>query len=116
MLNKLITINGIYDILCAISILFFPDCILANLHSDIFVSEEVEKINKRLLAYWIMTYGIVRYLSTDKMVLCFTYVIEGLVFLHEYYTYNSCKKHNAIYVSVFSLTIAYAIYIDDSEN
>lgn len=113
MLNQLITLNGIYDIICGICILLNSDCIFANLHSNMFIDKEAEKLNKRLLAYWILTYGIMRYLSEDRLILCLTYLIEAIIFAYEYYFYKSCEDDKIVFVVLSSLIIAYAIYISE---
>lgn len=38
-LKSFIFINGIYDLLCAVSILFFPNTIIGNIHPSIFNKE-----------------------------------------------------------------------------
>jgi len=108
MLLQLIAMNRIYDIICAWCIMFYKDSVFGYLHSGMF--EEYEKINKRYLAYWILTYGIIRYMSKDRLVLCSTYIIEAFIFFNEYYIHNACKEYNTAFVSIFSLVIAYAIY------
>ena len=64
-----IFINGIYDLLCAIAILFFPNTIIGNIHPSIF-NKEIKchschqlttcQLKNRLLAYWLITYGSIR--------------------------------------------------------
>ena len=114
MLLRLIAMNGIYDIVCTCCIMFYRDSIFGYLHSGMI--EEYEKINKRYLAYLILMYGIIRYISKDRMILCSTYVIEAFVFFHEYYacilceSFKECSEHDVVFVSIFSFVIAYAIY------
>jgi hypothetical protein len=50
-----IFINGIYDLLCAIAILFFPNTIIGNIHPSIFNKDC--QLKNRILAYWLITYG-----------------------------------------------------------
>lgn len=89
-LKSFIFINGIYDLLCAVSILFFPNTIIGNIHPSIFNKEikchhhhnhnhsqitniiqpladtrilkfdAKQQLNNRLLAYWLITYGSIR--------------------------------------------------------
>jgi hypothetical protein len=108
MLNIFIIGNGIYDIICAICILYFPDTPLARLHPDIFTASD--ELNKRLLAYWIFTYGIIRTFSSEKMITCATYLIESFVYLQELHIHYSTDAEKSIFVYVSCILIAYAIY------
>jgi hypothetical protein len=112
--------NGIYDILCTWCIMYYKDSVFGYLHSGMF--QESEKLNKRYLAYSILTYNIIRYISKDKMILCSTYIIEAFVFFDEYYTCilsescnicKECNQYDVAFVSIFSLIIAYAIYTNE---
>lgn len=53
-MHKLIIINGIYDIICGLSILkILPLTLFAELHSSLYYSS-VNKEAKRFMAYWII--------------------------------------------------------------
>ena len=61
-LNILAVVNGVYDILCALSIL---DIIYIPIINELHISmiKDVERNNplmKRFMAYWIFSYGIMR--------------------------------------------------------
>jgi hypothetical protein len=79
-LKLFIFVNGIYDLLCAVAILFYPNTIIGNIHPSIF-NKEIKchsqpdarmrkykyvqsscagQLNNRLLAYWLITYGSIR--------------------------------------------------------
>ena len=82
-MNWLIKINGLYDILCALTMLDFLDIPMLNgLHESLFNSQQNE-VTKRMFAYWIFTYGIMR-LQDDIQLLRFSYLIEAFFLLHEY--------------------------------
>ena len=55
-------VNGIYDLVCASSILFTSIPIISSLHPGIFAQDELRThpVIRRLLAYWILTFGSVR--------------------------------------------------------
>ena len=52
MINTIIFLNGIYDLICG----FF----FLNIHQFVFKEEFRNDIMKRILAYWLITYGIIR--------------------------------------------------------
>jgi len=76
--------NGIFDLLCAVSIL----CInaawnpLSHIHSSLFT--EMTPQNKRMLGYWMCTYGLIRLYSDNWMLVSSSYAIEFTAFLHEW--------------------------------
>jgi len=53
-------VNGVYDMVCAFSVL---EC-FSRIHTDVFVvlfeRNDETGLLKRLLAYWISTYGMIR--------------------------------------------------------
>lgn len=83
-------INGIYDILCSISILVtsLKVPILSDLHLSMFKKEQYEVTN-RFFAYWIFTYGCMR-MSNDEKTIFISYIIESMFMFHE------LKKKNMI--------------------
>lgn len=95
--SNIVFANGVYDIACAFSILFpcLHDYIplssaLAKLHSDCFRERSFKKSRTAqcILAYWILTYGVVRTFIhlNDKekpyvnMLVAATYFIESYAF------------------------------------
>jgi len=60
---------------------FFPFSIFSKLHEEVF-NDNLSPLEKRLLAYWIMTYGIMRlvaglYTNMITIILsAMTYIIE----------------------------------------
>ena len=99
MMYYIIKINGIYDVLCSLTILRWLNIPLLNdLHLSMFKNEENE-VTKRMLAYWIFTYGIIR-LSGDKALIMLSYIIESVFLLNEYN--NNCMKKAKVYFCVLS--------------
>lgn len=78
MIKIIIFINGIYDIICSLSILFTNNY-FSNIHPKLFKDKDIENnvIIRRLLAYWIFTYGILRvfggYYRNSKELLLLAY-------------------------------------------
>jgi len=111
-MNYILIINGIYDIICGISILFFNN-IFSKLHTSLFI-EDLSDINKRFLAYWILTYGIVRlYIGWyDELIFIgsITYILEA-VFLEYELLNNNMDIIKTHLVSLFSILLALIIYI-----
>jgi len=55
----LLIANGLYDVVCAFCTICAPE---TSIHLTCFIKEEVRQdpMIRRLLAYWIATYGLVR--------------------------------------------------------
>ena len=100
--------NGIYDILCATCILYFPENILASLHTHMFF--HTDALHKRLLAYWILMYGIIRTFSREKSMICTTYVLESVAYMQEFHIFDSVYAENSIFVYILCMWLAYFIY------
>lgn len=114
----LLIINGIYDILCAFSILYFSNIPILNffssLHLNMFQNYKYkdELAINRILAYWILTYGIVRFIAginnnnqTLQFIAALTYIIEALCFKHECIVNKTMNCYKINFVSILSLTI-----------
>jgi len=116
--KSLIVFNGIYDIFCGISIILFfhtnsPNT-FACLHPTIFVynKELIHPIFYRMLAYWIITYGMVRimYFYDSKYIrilVSLTYLLEASVFGFEFYCYESTLAYKTLWVSSSSFVLSY---------
>jgi len=119
MISKLVLFNGIYDILCAFSILGWPlpfSSFFAKLHPTMFL-EEMDVTAKRILAYWILTYGCIRLYAgiyfepTTRYLAVLTYILEGLFFLYE----NQQTKMNQEKVwFVTTVSFLFAFFISSS--
>lgn len=104
----IIKLNGIYDILCAISILkWIPIPYIKDLHLSM-IKESRNLLFERFFAYWIFTYGIIR-LSNDYLLIMYSYVIEAFFFAYEYFQ-GTVDKKKTIFVIITSLLLAYLTY------
>ena len=66
-------LNGLYDIACALAILKVIDIpLLSKIHMDMFIDCE-----ERFIAYWILTYGMIRFFSNEPGLILLTYLIES---------------------------------------
>ena len=82
LIRTIVEINGLYDILCAISILHMINIpILNDLHLSMITVERTP-LSDRYFAYWIFTYGMIR-LSDDDYLVAMSYYIEALLILNE---------------------------------
>lgn len=114
LINNILFYNGIYDIICAFSILYYnKNNIFSNIHINIFKLEE-EKNNplvRRLLAYWILTYGMIRLFSSfynNKdiyIISALTYFIEAFCFEYECLINNNTNSYKIKFISIFSFIL-----------
>lgn len=89
LLGPLLIVNGVYALACGCSILDRCGGPLQRLHVDTLCLDGAQK--RRLLAYWILTYGGVRLLAglavnnvTSAGVLAsWTYAMESLAYWNE---------------------------------
>lgn len=109
----LILANGIYDIACALNVLWMPECMNPDIHAQMFEPEHHSPMLSRLLAYWVLTYGTVRVaagLSQAIMPLAaLTYFIEAYCFEHEHRAGHTLIPWKSRLVSVASLFIGIAL-------
>ena len=120
-MDTLLVVNGIYDIACACSILWldkFPGFnVLSSLHPTMFEKDEHKDhpVIRRLLAYWILTYGTARTtagLNSDAsldILGALTYFIEAFCFEYEGRVGGTMVQSKVTFVSVFSLAIGILI-------
>lgn len=107
LISPLLILNGTYDMLCASSILWMPESGLSHLHPNMFLSPS--PIVKRMLAYWIFTYGWVRLAagwdpSFQKMAAA-TYFLEAFVFEYECRVGKTMHPDKVRMVSLFSFLL-----------
>ena len=103
-LSYIIRLNGVYDILCAFSILgWVPIPYLNRLHLSMIKNRS--PIFDRFVAYWIFTYGVIR-LSNDNVLISMSYLIEGLFFANEY-GLGTVYEGKTLFVIISSLLLAY---------
>jgi hypothetical protein len=104
-LKNIIIANGIYDLLCALSILGGVP-LLSNLHISMIKEKDKGKGNnkERFLAYWIFTYGVLR-LSNDRILISISYMLEAIFFSNEY-LHNDLEENTGVFVIFFSLFLS----------
>jgi hypothetical protein len=113
--STLVSANGIYDIVCALSILFAANTELgfsiAQLHTSMFVMP-LDPLARRMLAYWLITYGTIRIaaVSRNKTVhslVLMTYLLEAVVFASEHIVHDTTHWHKTAFVSTTCICIVY---------
>jgi len=108
-----IFVNGLYDLACAASILeILPPTILSTLHTNMYILDseyfdnhqayELDVVSKNHLAYWIATYGLMRYCGSQQMARL-SYLVEATGFLMEYK--EGRLNERGVYVICVSLLI-----------
>lgn len=106
-------LNGIYDILCAYSILYVKNknFFFAKIHRSMYVDDATIKehsIDSRFVSYWIFTNGIIRLISSMDSslysVASVTYFTESAVFMREYMM-EKMKTLNVVFVVVTSFIL-----------
>ena len=114
MLSKIVKINGIYDILCSLSILKMINIpILQTIHLQMFhsnMNETKDPIFERFLAYWIFTYGIIR--LKYNIFVPYSYYIEALFVANECLVHESITVENGIFVAITSALLGLFTQID----
>ena len=113
MIKSIIFLNGIYDILCSLSILFTNNY-FSNIHPNLFKDKENQEnpIIRRFMAYWILTYGSIRlfsgyYQNSKELLLLsyYSYLIEILAFEYELFISNSLYLYKIKFISIVSIII-----------
>ena len=105
-LKQIVIFNGLYDILCALSILKIINIpILNQLHLSMFIILPSNK-ERKWLAYWIFINGCIRLLSNNKYLISISYLIEALVIASECFIFKRIKIVNGLFVSISSLVLA----------
>ena len=106
LIQQLVIFNGLYDILCAVSILKIINIpILDKLHLSMFIDEPTEQ-EKRWIAYWIFMNGCIRISLQNKYLISISYLIEAFIIANECFIHKQIKIYNGIIVSTLSLVIA----------
>lgn len=116
--QTLVGVNGLYDITCSLLILMSCRNIMSSLHIRIFTDDICavgDLLWHRILAYWILTYGIVRLSSclchhpALDVLSAATYVVEALAYLLESTIFQSTIRHGVFLVVSCSLLSALQI-------
>ena len=108
-IQNIVFINGIYDFLCAISILkiiHFP--ILKSLHIKMFKSSN-DPLFERFLAYWIFTYGIIR--LQYNLLVPYSYYIEAIFIANECFIHKTIVFEKGIFVIISSGILGYLTHL-----
>ena len=123
MINNLIFINGIYDIICGISILFFPKSFFADINISIFNEEyKNNDLIKRLIAYWVITQGVIRisiFFEKSliiKNIIALSYLIEAYSFSNEYFLFNTTNYYKTLFIILLSLILFILIINKKTKN
>jgi len=114
MISTIITINGYYDILCALAILKIVKMPTLNtLHLSMFKHYHIEDVLfERFLAYWIFLNGAIRiyrpssYGPMGPSLVAFSYYFEAVVFLNELVR-RSVYLDKATFVIITSLFLGH---------
>jgi len=104
MIKTLVFINGIYDIICGLSLILNEKNPI-KLHLNIFNDKFKNPLQKRLLGYWIFTYGIMRLFTNYEFTIIMSYLIEIFMFYLEGYIYKTCDKLSVNFIIFTSLLI-----------
>jgi hypothetical protein len=111
MLSKIVKINGIYDILSALSILKMVNIpILQIIHLQMFKNMNYDPIFERFLAYWIFTYGIIR--IKYNIYVPYSYYIEALFIANECIVHKTIFFEKGMFVIISSVILGYATQLD----
>ena len=109
MIRTIVYINGIYDILCACSMLQIINIpILDKIHLSM-IKKKQDPLFERFFAYWIFTYGIMR-ISNNKTIITHSYYIEAFVFFSEYMN-STVYTDKGIFVISSSLLLSYLSHL-----
>ena len=103
-------LNGVYDVLCALSILYVPASPLARIHLHVFKHTHTPTAN-RVFAYWVLTYGLDRIMAgacsspaTDATAVL-SYLMESATYYNEA-SLKSVHAHKARFVYLVSLLLS----------
>ena len=76
-------LNGIYDIICGLCMLFFNMPLITNLHMSMIKDKYRNNNIQRYFGYWIFTYGCMR-LFGNYTIIFISYILEILFLFNEY--------------------------------
>ena len=120
MVSSFVLCNGIYDVLCAWAIVFGKPLFLSDIHISMFHNKEILAnclTMKHMMAYWILTYGIVRICGSfggveSKSMCILSYIIEAGCFEFELLHRKNMSAWRVHFVSVSSLFMCWLIILD----
>ena len=111
-LNYFIRLNGFFDILCALSILKIINIsILSKLHLNMIKDyHKKNNIFERFFAYWIFTYGIIRF-TCNNILISYSYYIECAFFVNEY-LHHSLDTKKGLFTIIISFLLGFLYHIN----
>lgn len=113
--TTLISLNGMYDIFCALSILDVIDVpYLDQLHISMFEIYH-EPLVYRIMAFWILMYGMVRFTyptHRNNNIVVHSYLLEGLLCFQEGFVNMTMYQDKAFYVAFLSFMFALMAYLN----
>jgi hypothetical protein len=120
--RAVVFLNGLYDLLCFAAIMWLhwlPG--FSSFHLNVFRDEDDRRhpLVRRLLAYWILTYGVVRVLAgavnhesyAMDSVAALTYFIEVFGFEYELCAESTVVRSKVTAITLMSLPIATALLV-----
>lgn len=120
-ISYFIIINGIYDIISALTILNYlkiPNIKSIRL-SLITNNTEPESLLERFIAYSILANGIIRIMNgmtlheqSSQVIVAGTYFLEAFIMANEYYYYKSVDFQKSMFLICFSLYLGYLSIIN----
>lgn len=120
-ISYFIIINGIYDIISALTILNYlkiPNIKSIRL-SLITKNTEPESLLERFIGYSILANGIIRIMNgmtlqeqSSQVIVAGTYFLEAFIMANEYYYYKSVDFQKSMFLICFSLYLGYLSIIN----
>jgi len=107
--SGLVSINGLYDILCAFSILniaYIP--IFNDLHMNMF-HVPYDPMHKRFMGYLLLSYGSVRLsynFHKDNRLVAFSYLLEAYIYFIEISVYNTTQPIKSLFVILVCIVMS----------
>jgi hypothetical protein len=119
-LDWIVAANGMYDIMCAIGIIFLPNTFilasLSQLHPTMFIetADQNHPILRRVLAYWLITYGVVRiavFVHNDVVdyLIAMTYFVEAAAYAFEDVFHQTTVRYKVAWVSWSSVVLGICV-------
>lgn len=124
--RALVLLNGLYDVLCFLGIMWFHRWLpgFSSVHLGVLSEEDDRRhpLVRRLMAYWILTYGMVRVLAgavdyhgDDSYAMDFaaalTYFLEVFGFEYELCIEGTMIRSKVTAITLMSLPIATALLV-----
>jgi hypothetical protein len=111
-MDTIFFINGVYDVLCAISILGIVHIpILDELHLSVLKKHKKENpAMDRFLAYWLFTYGLIRIFGSRRMI-AYSYFTEAFVLGNEWVNYDADSSQAVFIIASSVLLGVIALYV-----